>query len=87
MYILYLQAEPVARMTYSQFTSVVYAWLAVVSQDNPPFLHAHQEALKIWESTEGMVRVSLEIAIGLVMQLAVGYQLLHAGETLSAAQG
>lgn len=33
-----------------------------------------------------MVRLSLEVAVGLVMQLAVGYQLLHAGETLSAAQ-
>lgn len=31
--------------------------------------------------------LTLEVAVGLVMQLAVGYQLLHAGETLSAAQG
>lgn len=30
--------------------------------------------------------LTLEVAVGLVMQLAVGYQLLHAGETLSAAQ-
>lgn len=31
--------------------------------------------------------LTLEVSIGLVVQLAVGYQLLHAGETLSAAQG
>lgn len=52
---------------------------------NPPFLQLGSP--KDWESTEGMVRVSLEVSIGLVVQLAVGYQLLHAGETLSAAQG
>lgn len=31
--------------------------------------------------------LTLEVSIGLVVQLAMGYQLLHAGETLSAAQG
>lgn len=34
-----------------------------------------------------MVRVSLEIAIGFVVQLAVCHQFLHAGEGLGAAQG
>lgn len=34
-----------------------------------------------------MVRVSLEVAIGFVVQLAVCHQLLHAGEGLGAVQG
>lgn len=34
-----------------------------------------------------VVRVSLEVAIGFVVQLAVGHQLLHAGEGLGAVQG
>lgn len=34
-----------------------------------------------------MVRVSLEVAIGFVVQLAVRHQFLHAGEGLGAVQG
>lgn len=34
-----------------------------------------------------MGRVSLEVAIGLVVQLAMCHQLLHTGEGLGAAQG
>lgn len=34
-----------------------------------------------------MVRVSLEVATGFVVQPAVGHQFLHAGESLRAAQG
>lgn len=35
----------------------------------------------------GLGRSSLEVAIRLVMQLAVRHQLLHAGEALGAAEG
>lgn len=42
----------------------------------------HQPPAEVWVD-----RVSLEVAIGFVVQLAVCHQLLHAGESLSAAQG